>query len=176
MENTDDQDNQTTEANADAVNDSNLTPTDHTNGQVTGELATAQAAVTVAGTEMDLSENPPVTVALPDSRTDHTSSPIPLRMSGLLARRQATNPASPELTTMNGNIDMPDRPEEDDLGVLLEQQRTNTQTPDPTEIIAGEGPLTPRNDAGPFVFDGSAGRSDARSSIVPSVAEVAEGH
>lgn len=31
-------------------------------------------------------------------------------------------------------------------------------TPTSADIIAGEGPLTPRNDAGPFVFDGSAGR------------------
>ena len=93
---------------------------------------------------------------------------------GLLARRQATNSASPELTTMNGNIDMPDREPENEAGVQLEQQRTNTQTPDPTEMIAAEGPLTPRNNAGPFVFDGSAGRADARQLFIPSLAQVAD--
>lgn len=29
-------------------------------------------------------------------------------------------------------------------------------------ILSGEGPMTPRNDAGPFVFDGSAGRGSSR--------------
>jgi hypothetical protein len=28
-----------------------------------------------------------------------------------------------------------------------------------TDPLSGEGPMTPRNDAGPFVFDGSAGRA-----------------
>ena len=76
---------------------------------------------------------------------------------------------------MNGNIDMPDRAEETEMGVHLEQQRTSTQTPDPSEMIAGEGPLTPRNNAGPFVFDGSAGRSDARQLFVPNLAQVTDG-
>ncbi|KAI9703167.1 MAG: hypothetical protein M1836_007732 [Candelina mexicana] len=31
-----------------------------------------------------------------------------------------------------------------------------------TENVVAEGPMTPRNDAGPFVFDGSAGRAAAR--------------
>lgn len=35
--------------------------------------------------------------------------------------------------------------------------------PNPSEILAGnEGPLTPRNDVGPFIFDGSAGRETRR--------------
>lgn len=33
-------------------------------------------------------------------------------------------------------------------------------SPTSAEIILGEGPMTPRNNAGPVVFDGSAGRSD----------------
>ena len=170
MENTDEQENQTTEANTDAANETNVIPNENMNGQVTGEPETAHAAVTNAGTEAEQtttdtsSESPSVNNH--QSEPGPTSSP-PLRMSGLLARRQATHTVSPELTTMNGNIDMPDRPDEDEMGIQLEQQRTNTETPDPTDITAGEGPLTPRNDAGPFVFDGSAGRSDARSLNVP---------
>ncbi|KAL9111071.1 MAG: hypothetical protein Q9227_004504 [Pyrenula ochraceoflavens] len=35
-------------------------------------------------------------------------------------------------------------------------------TPDTGDVMSGEGPLTPRNNAGPFVFDGSAGRSSGR--------------
>jgi len=45
-------------------------------------------------------------------------------------------------------------------------ERTSTRTPSPNglssssgDALAGvEGPMTPRNDAGPFIFDGSAGR------------------
>ncbi len=45
-------------------------------------------------------------------------------------------------------------------------QRTSTRTPSPNglsssvgDALAGaEGPMTPRNDAGPFIFDGRAGR------------------
>jgi E3 ubiquitin-protein ligase DMA1/2 len=44
--------------------------------------------------------------------------------------------------------------------------RTSTRTPSPNGLSSsagdalggGEGPMTPRNDAGPFIFDGSAGR------------------
>ena len=36
------------------------------------------------------------------------------------------------------------------------------RTPDTGDVGGGEGPLTPRNDAGPFVFDGSAGRASGR--------------
>jgi hypothetical protein len=53
--------------------------------------------------------------------------------------------------------------------------RNTTRTPSPNGtsssldvvLIGNEGPMTPRNDAGPFIFDGSAGRiNDATSSIV----------
>lgn len=40
------------------------------------------------------------------------------------------------------------------------EEMLRAPTPDPpADAISGEGPLTPRNNAGPFVFDGSAGRS-----------------
>ena len=57
-------------------------------------------------------------------------------------------------------------------GSLPERQTT----PKPTMSVAmlhHEGPLTPRNDAGPFVFDGSAGRTPSRRAV-PNLAEVAE--
>ncbi|EPE34668.1 SMAD/FHA [Glarea lozoyensis ATCC 20868] len=53
--------------------------------------------------------------------------------------------------------------------------RSSTRTPSPNGtsssldvVLTGtEGPMTPRNDAGPFIFDGSAGRlSDARPNSV----------
>lgn len=49
---------------------------------------------------------------------------------------------------------------------ISQRDRSGTRTPSPSgqpsslsdAILAGEGPMTPRNDVGPFVFDGSAGR------------------
>lgn len=180
MENTDDQENQPTEANAEPVNVANATPSEHMNGQLTGGPESGNASAVNANSEasqsaMEISpDNPPVTITPSETTSGDSASPAALRTSGLLARRQATNPESPELSNMNGNLDMPDQGEETDVGLQLEQQRTNTQTPDPTEMVAGEGPLTPRNNAGPFVFDGSAGRTDARQLLVPNVAQVAD--
>ena len=51
--------------------------------------------------------------------------------------------------------------------------RPNTQTIN--DILTTEGPLTPRNDAGPFVFDGSAGRASGRRTV-GSVADSTKGH
>ena len=109
-----------------------------------------------------------------------SNSPASLRGgggSGLLARRQASNATSSEVRSMNGNIDMPDQPDEDEMHAHLENQRTRTQTPDIEQAAASvEGPLTPRNNAGPFVFDGSADRSDAMQLQVPGIPEVTGGN
>ena len=58
-------------------------------------------------------------------------------------------------------------------GSLPEQQTTPKATMS-TAMLHHEGPLTPRNDAGPFIFDGSAGRSPASRRAVPNLAEVVE--
>jgi E3 ubiquitin-protein ligase DMA1/2 len=179
MDNTDDQENPVTETNPDPINNTAVA-IEHMNGQVTGEpectnRAPAAGSETVQPTTNGAQVEAPPATATPSEIIDGIPSPLAIRTSTLLARRQATNPASPELTTMNANIDMPDRADELELATELEQQRTSTQTPDPSEIINGEGPLTPRNNAGPFVFDGSAGRSDARQLAVPSVAQVTGG-
>ena len=55
--------------------------------------------------------------------------------------------------TWNQTIEMPINPMASmNLGTSAERLAT----------INSEGPLTPRNDAGPFVFDGSAGRASGR--------------
>jgi len=68
-------------------------------------------------------------------------------------------------------------------GTHLEQPdlrtgRSRSRTPSPngmpsslSDVLIGtEGPMTPRNDAGPFVFDGSAGRpSDVRLASLTSM-------
>ncbi|KIX08740.1 uncharacterized protein Z518_03397 [Rhinocladiella mackenziei CBS 650.93] len=182
MENTDDQENQTTHPNVDTSNQTNSTADAETNGQVTGEPAIVDSdaandteAERTTVTTDPIPEHPPVTISNPiEASSDDSPSLTPLRTSGLLARRQAANPASPELRTMNGNLGIPDQPDEDGMHAHLEHQRTRTQTPDAEQVIAGEGPLTPRNNAGPFVFDGSAGRSGARQLVVPGIPEITE--
>lgn len=110
------------------------------------EEATAAVTITTTATEM--------------------SPPEPIRTSGLLSRRQATNPDSPEINSVSGAIDMPQR--NSSTGSRLEP--TRTETPDGERIINGEGPLTPRNDVGPFILDGSAGRASGRRVVaIPEV-------
>jgi hypothetical protein len=108
--------------------------------------------------EMTTDEQPAATLSMADS--------------GLLTRRAATNPASPEIAAVNG-IEIPSRLDENEIHHNLEYQRTNTESPNGDQIIAGEGPLTPRNNAGPFVFDGSGG-SGAQRPIIPGLADVYE--
>lgn len=60
------------------------------------------------------------------------------------------------------------------------RERQGVRTPSPnglpsslTDGIGSEGPMTPRNDVGPFIFDGSAGRAGAVSPAV-NLDEVAD--
>ena len=107
-----------------------------------------------------------------DDNAELTYGNHPVTGSGLLARRQATNLASPDIAPVNG-ISMPNQ---------LTPTRTNDTMADTSgpeglgaaESIPGEGPLTPRNNAGPFVFDGSAGRLIGRRLVVPGVEVVPE--
>lgn len=100
------------------------------------------------------------------------SAPIPA--SSLLARRAAANTGTQDPQSVNG-INMPSRPNQEELETQLTQQQTRTESPNADQIIASEGPLTPRNDAGPFVFDGSGGSGVTRRLTVPSLPEITEG-
>ena len=101
-------------------------------------------------TTMPLEEDPAGFLRAPAQRS--------ISASGLLARRQATNSGTPDMNLMSG-IDMPDQT---GSSALHERppEGLRAGTPTAADIIPGEGPLTPRNNAGPFVFDGSAGRAD----------------
>lgn len=87
-----------------------------------------------------------------------------LSPSSLLARRhdRATPPRADNLAPPVNGIPMPARPTETEMSDQLAHQRTQTESPNADQIIAGEGPLTPRNNAGPFVFDGSGSRTGSR--------------
>lgn len=88
----------------------------------------------------------------------------------LLSRRQATNPESSEINSVtSGAIEVPRQ--KSATGAALDAGRV--QTPDGERIINGEGPLTPRNDVGPFILDGSAGRISGRR-VAASIPEVAD--
>ncbi|EXJ78864.1 hypothetical protein A1O1_09266 [Capronia coronata CBS 617.96] len=176
MENTDDAENQTGDADGGTNNDTDANALPRTDGNVTSEASEVDTNAAIDTIDVDITttdivpDDLPVTTHSREGDSDNNPSPLPPRTSGLLARRHAANPASVGLHTMNGSIDMPDQPDGDEMGVHLEA--TRTQTPDIEHIIAGEGPLTPRNNAGPFVFDGSAGRSDAGHLMVPGIPEV----
>jgi E3 ubiquitin-protein ligase DMA1/2 len=110
-------------------------------------------------------ENVVVTPAAEAAAPDASS-----RNSTLLSRRHATNPSSPEIASVSNAIDVPGRGSASRSNNL---EATRTQTPDGERVISGEGPLTPRNDAGPFILDGSAGRASGRR--VVAINEVTEG-
>lgn len=113
------------------------------------------------------SDDAVVVDAIPALANNHTTQSREVASPGLLARRHESNPSSPEIASVNP-IDMPVRRENGVMGRTLQPELTRTVSSNTEDIIAGEGPLTPRNNAGPFVFDGSAGR-DARRLTVPSV-------
>lgn len=89
-----------------------------------------------------------------------------LSTSSLLSRRQDRSSSSENnlSPSMNG-IPIPAPPTQTEMENHLAQQRTHTESPNAEQIIAGEGPLTPRNNAGPFVFDGSGSRAGSRRQL-----------
>ncbi|EXJ84035.1 hypothetical protein A1O3_04702 [Capronia epimyces CBS 606.96] len=178
MENTDDAENNTGDADGEVI-ETDGNADSRTDGQVNGEPRMVDANAATDAIDVDLTttdivlDTPPVVASSQDEDLDDSPTSAPPRNSGLLARRQAAKPISTNLHTMNGSIEMPDQTDSDEMDVHLEN--TRTRTPDIEHIIAGEGPLTPRNNAGPFVFDGSAGRSDAGHLVVPGIPEVTNG-
>ncbi|MCJ1288667.1 hypothetical protein MMC34_000195 [Xylographa carneopallida] len=99
------------------------------------------------------------------------NQPTPSAGPSLISRRLASRPSFgvvnevPALEDSSMNIDLaanqstiPQSPP------ITPRAAGGLRTPTPTagEVLDHVGPLTPRNDAGPFVFDGSAGRSAGR--------------
>lgn len=101
-----------------------------------------------------------------ESNPEQTAPTPQVTTNGLLSRRQTSNgSASPGFASVNG-IEIPrSSTTAGQLARILPNDTPGalrTATPTAADIIGGEGLLTPRNDAGPFVFDGSAGRASAR--------------
>lgn len=98
------------------------------------------------------------------------TAPEPWNSSALLARRHDKTMTAPPagsggLSPPVDNIPIPTRPTEADIHDILSQQRSQIESPNDDQITAGEGPLTPRNNAGPFVFDGSGSRTGSRRQL-----------
>lgn len=121
---------------------------------VGGAAAVYDEAGDVDLTNIQFEGNADQTIATPQTTTN-----------GLLSRRQTSNPtASPAIAPVDG-IEIPRSTNAASLAVVASNDTPatlRTATPTSADLIGGEGPLTPRNDAGPFVFDGSAGRASGR--------------
>ena len=93
----------------------------------------------------------------------------------LLSRRNEKHPPVDDTAPVN-SIPMPERSTDMEMRDHLARQRLTAGSPSAEQTVAGEGPLTPRNNAGPFVFDGS-GRSGSRRNLVPpvNISEVSDG-
>jgi len=124
-------------------------------------------------------ENPDV------SSEDMSHSPQPPG-SGLLSRRNGSFTHAREISTSKP-LDIPGRTStsasrsERSRSLTIQNDEDHpgdsslfrATTPTAPHTLEHEGPMTPRNDAGPFVFDGSAGRASGRR-IVASLAEAAD--
>lgn len=129
-------------------------------GPVTGDIDMEDSNLAArAGTNSSIEQE-----AEEDSRRSCAPSPRPVS-SGLLSRRQASNPSSPrigadsihdlDIPTWGASTERPP-PSSESVSTATGNNRSTTPTLD---ALSQEGPLTPRNNAGPFVFDGSGQRS-----------------
>lgn len=139
------------------------------NGSIPGHEATStdgdvsglsRAARTLSIRE-DIHRTPSLTTS-----SDLTSGPN--AHSGLLTRRGArrisppllATSEQPSIETSSGHIEYlrPITPTEPLMGDD-EINESSLRTPTTTDMLVNDGPMTPTNNAGPFVFDGSAGRA-----------------
>jgi len=161
------------EESADQDKDLDIDQTDRAGGNVNPEVIPDGAEAGLAATNGDAhDEDTQVVDTVPEPQRNTSTS-------SLLSRRQdRTSPAENNLSPPMNGIAMPARPSEKEMQNHLAQQSTVTGSPNSEQIIAGEGPLTPRNNAGPFVFDGSGSRLGSRRPLdVPhqSLADISDG-
>lgn len=109
-----------------------------------------------------------------EGNADQTTTPPQTTTSGLLSRRQTSNSSTAAAMTSVNGIEIPRSATTAQLAPVSSDTpgTLRTATPTSADIIGGEGPLTPRNDAGPFVFDGSAGRASGRRLTASAVDDV----
>ncbi|KAH0559229.1 hypothetical protein GP486_004254 [Trichoglossum hirsutum] len=71
----------------------------------------------------------------------------------------STSPPVPIIATRIAKINKENTPSAGDLDPPPDAANSHVRLDTSAEALGPEGPMTPRNDAGPFVFDGSAGRA-----------------
>lgn len=126
--------------------------------------------------------SPPSLTNVPNS-LEQTAAPAPA--TNLLVRRIGSRTAPPrpsEVPSATLDIDarnsLPSNesnpttspPPPSEAPTAEASSTLRATTPCPLEMLGADGPTTPRNDAGPFVFDGSAGRGSGPT-VVASLAE-----
>ena len=120
----------------------------------------------------------------PPNPSEQTAAPAPA--TNLLTRRigSRTAPPRPGEVSNATSLDIDPRnslssnrstattsqPPPDEAPTAEASSTLRATTPSPLEMLGADGPTTPRNDAGPFVFDGSAGRGSGPR-MVASLAE-----
>jgi E3 ubiquitin-protein ligase DMA1/2 len=100
-----------------------------------------------------------------ESNAEQPATPPQAATNSLLSRRQTSNSSVSSGIAPVNSIHIPTSSSGTPLTHVVPHDPAGTLravTPTSADIIAAEGPLTPRNDAGPVVFDGSAGRSSSR--------------
>lgn len=113
-------------------------------------------------------------LSMDESNSNDEAAPGPPQRSssGLLARRQEST-GGPLGRDSVHDLDLPDA-----MPTMLGSNTGGSavfgriHSPvSGSEVLSGEGPLTPRNNAGPFVFDGSAGRPGSQRTQISGAFE-----
>ena len=132
---------------------------------------------------------PPNSLSLGSS--DRPNASMPSSSSSIINRRNASRKTATQQSSddpssaSTSNSEEPARPSSNFADYLrsitptqpIMQEEENTPNGSPSALattptgaeLANEGPMTPTNNAGPFVFDGSAGRAAGRRTVAGMV-------
>lgn len=159
----------------------------------TADLENSAVGPLLSGQE---EETPPIEPA-PDTSPPQSSNQTPLISAEVVLNNTHADYSADELMA---NLDINDRgrsDESENLGMRLsapidiagprrsvsrrrdddesEERRTPSPQLQSADILSGvDGPMTPRNDAGPFIFDGSGGNRAIPRSATPNMGAVVE--
>lgn len=135
------------------------------------EEAEAEAATPAkADTESETEQAPPVATpgrSTPERSNTCDSDPMDVTVS--------ITPETPQRHEVSHTVSEPLPIRNAASGAGRSGQIRDSRTPSPPGMTNGaEGPITPRNNVGPWVFDGSAGRAAPTSAEMTSIDAAAE--